>query len=263
MNQTPADHSGDISLIFTTVWDTPLVVIVTRPHPDYAFVASIFRLGPPDSTAGLPETIGCGARTPERGRVLWAVGPSPEAAIEQALGDLKERSPDERWNRMTDPAPGEPAAMLSSQQHIIASLIAADYSDADIAAYLYRATGTISHQVRDILSRLRFRSRAQIAAYIARQEVLETLAGRRDEEYGGRATDVTPMTRPVLNTRLSKVATFIAEGLTNGQIAFRLECSEATVHTYVHQILETLRCKSRKEIAAYVRESAHDPDGDD
>ncbi|WP_139738650.1 helix-turn-helix transcriptional regulator [Actinomyces wuliandei] len=55
-----------------------------------------------------------------------------------------------------------------------------------------------------------------------------------------------------LSRRELEVAGLISEGLTNRQIARRLEVSERTVETYVRRLFEKLDCRSRTEVAAWL-----------
>ena len=59
-----------------------------------------------------------------------------------------------------------------------------------------------------------------------------------------------------LTPRQHEVATLIARGLTNGQIAERLVVSPHTVERHVENILDRLRLSSRVEIAVWMVEHA-------
>jgi DNA-binding NarL/FixJ family response regulator len=56
---------------------------------------------------------------------------------------------------------------------------------------------------------------------------------------------------PALTRREEEVATLVARGLTNRQIASELHLSERTVENHVSNILDKLRLVSRAEIAAW------------
>jgi non-specific serine/threonine protein kinase len=60
-----------------------------------------------------------------------------------------------------------------------------------------------------------------------------------------------------LTPRQHEVASLIARGLTNGQIAERLVVSPHTVERHVENILDRLRLSSRVEIAVWVVEHTH------
>ena len=57
-----------------------------------------------------------------------------------------------------------------------------------------------------------------------------------------------------MTARQWEVATWIAKGLDNGEIATRLDLSRATVASHVTKILKKLRCGSRVQIAVWVTE---------
>ena len=56
----------------------------------------------------------------------------------------------------------------------------------------------------------------------------------------------------VLTTREREVARLVADGLTNKEIAGRLNLATSTVKDHVHNILERLHLRSRQEIVALV-----------
>ncbi len=60
------------------------------------------------------------------------------------------------------------------------------------------------------------------------------------------------MTGEHLTTREARILTLIAEGLTNRQIAGRLELSEKTVKNYVSNVLGKLGLSRRAQAAAYL-----------
>lgn len=63
--------------------------------------------------------------------------------------------------------------------------------------------------------------------------------------------------RPVLTHRQTIVMQLIAIGLSNKEIARRLNIEVSTVKNHVHQILERMQVKSRSEAAARYSVSAH------
>ncbi|MFN2317972.1 MAG: response regulator transcription factor [Gemmatimonadales bacterium] len=64
--------------------------------------------------------------------------------------------------------------------------------------------------------------------------------------------NVPPTTRALLTPRQRQVIQLIAEGLTNKEIATRLNIAVHTVKTHVHTVLTTLRLRSRLELAVLV-----------
>lgn len=58
---------------------------------------------------------------------------------------------------------------LSSREEIVAALIARGYTNARIAGELTIARATVATHVAHILAKLQFRSRAQVAAWVARE----------------------------------------------------------------------------------------------
>jgi DNA-binding CsgD family transcriptional regulator len=76
--------------------------------------------------------------------------------------------------------------------------------------------------------------------------------GAATEERAAAALAATPVReRPVLSARESEILGFVAEGLSNKQIAARLTLSEHTVHRHVANILVKLRLSSRAAAAAF------------
>jgi DNA-binding NarL/FixJ family response regulator len=62
---------------------------------------------------------------------------------------------------------GSPALLLTGRERQVAGLVAAGYSNREIAEALAIAEGTARRHVTNILGKLSFRSRAQIAGWIA------------------------------------------------------------------------------------------------
>lgn len=252
MNDTPVKRPTNNRVIIASTSETPILLAVSRPHPRYLVVASIFRLsepvGGPAAASSTPEMPLSHAMAPENGRVLWAVGETPDAAMSRALRDLGERPEERRWDYVTEPAPGEPAAMLTPRQLEVARLIAAGMPDEGIGNHLDTAPRTASAYVRELLQTLGFQSRSQIAAYIACEHPLDQLAGRWQEEHH------EPVRRPTLTEQQWKVARLIEAGRSNSQIATALGCSQGTVGSHVHNILRRLGVENRIDIARFVRE---------
>ena len=149
------------------------------------------------ATAGLPpmpgaradrylaaaDRLGDGARLWSRGLAL-----SSEAAVDLATGQPTGaarggRGPDPR------PAPVPPPGAATPRQREIAALIAAGLSNKAIAAELVISPATVARHVANLMLKLGFRSRAQIAAWITDREADRELpggAGLFDGELGGR-----------------------------------------------------------------------------
>jgi DNA-binding NarL/FixJ family response regulator len=127
------------------------------------------------ATSGLPSLPGARAdrylaavRRLDEGAaaLLWARGMalSLEAAIglavEQPLGAARPRS----GPGITSPSPGG----LTPRELEIAALVARGRSNKAIAAELVISPATVARHIANIMAKLGFRSRAQIAALIAR-----------------------------------------------------------------------------------------------
>ena len=98
--------------------------------------------------------------------LLWSRGLalSPEAAIDLAIGQvLRAPRPDGAAPRAVPPAP---AGGLTPRELEIARLIARGRSNKAIAAELVISPATVARHVANIMAKLDFRSRAQIAAWI-------------------------------------------------------------------------------------------------
>ncbi|HUG28878.1 MAG TPA: helix-turn-helix transcriptional regulator [Gemmatimonadales bacterium] len=69
--------------------------------------------------------------------------------------------------------------------------------------------------------------------------------------------NVPTATKAMVTPRQRQVIHLIAEGLTNKEIASRLNIAVHTVKTHVHTILTTLRLRSRLELAILVYAHNH------
>ena len=63
---------------------------------------------------------------------------------------------------------------------------------------------------------------------------------------------VPPVRQALVTPRQRQVIHLVAEGLTNKEIASRLNIAVHTVKTHVHTVLTTLRLRSRIELAIMV-----------
>jgi DNA-binding CsgD family transcriptional regulator len=99
---------------------------------------------------------------------LWARGLalSSEGAVALAL---QEEPPEDDSPALTEVAAAPPSSLTRREQQI-AALIAAGHSNKDIAAELSISPNTAARHVANILAKLGFRSRTQIAAWIADQQ---------------------------------------------------------------------------------------------
>jgi DNA-binding NarL/FixJ family response regulator len=90
-----------------------------------------------------------------------------QPALERALGLLETLAP------ATVQAPAHESASdtLTAREREIASLMADGLSNHDIAERLVITEGTVEVHVKHILGKLGFRSRTQVAGWVARQGV--------------------------------------------------------------------------------------------
>ena len=84
------------------------------------------------------------------------------------------------------------------------------------------------------------------------------LLQRLDEARRPEAT-VEPSTRGALTPRQRAVAELVAEGLTNAEIAARLEVSRATVKGHITVVLRRLGLRDRTQLAIHVHQTARIP----
>jgi DNA-binding CsgD family transcriptional regulator len=101
---------------------------------------------------------------------MRAPGASPEETGSVLPGDMVPRP---RVGNGSAPAPAAPAGAapntLTPREREIARLIARGLSNRDIARELVISQATVARHVANILGKLGFRSRAQVAAWMARQ----------------------------------------------------------------------------------------------
>jgi DNA-binding NarL/FixJ family response regulator len=65
----------------------------------------------------------------------------------------------------------------------------------------------------------------------------------------------TPASRPELTLRQQQLVALVAQGLTNKEIAARLNLSECTVRNHIHRILKQVDAGSRSEAVQVIRAS--------
>jgi predicted ATPase/DNA-binding CsgD family transcriptional regulator/tetratricopeptide (TPR) repeat protein len=101
---------------------------------------------------------------------LWSRGLAltSEAAVELALGQPGGAV---RGGRVTDVHPAPPAGAPTPRELEIATLVAAGLSNKAIAAELVISPATVARHVANLMLKLGFRSRAQIAAWITVREL--------------------------------------------------------------------------------------------
>jgi DNA-binding CsgD family transcriptional regulator len=137
-------------------------------------------------TSGLPPLPGARAErylAPARRRLgdhvvarLWARGLalSAEAAIDMALTPSKSAVP----KPAADAAVTAPPSSLTTRELEIARLVAAGQTNKAIAAELVISPATVARHIANIMAKLGFRSRAQIAAWVADRKLPASIAGR-------------------------------------------------------------------------------------
>jgi DNA-binding NarL/FixJ family response regulator len=64
-----------------------------------------------------------------------------------------------------------------------------------------------------------------------------------------------PASRPELTLRQQQLVSLVAQGLTNKEIASRLNLSEFTVRNHIHRILKQVDAESRSEAVDVIRAS--------
>jgi DNA-binding CsgD family transcriptional regulator len=89
-----------------------------------------------------------------------------QPALERALALRENVAP----TLAKTPARGSPSDVLTAREREIASLMADGLSNRDIAENLVISEGTVAVHVKHILGKLGFRSRAQVAGWVARQD---------------------------------------------------------------------------------------------
>jgi DNA-binding CsgD family transcriptional regulator len=95
------------------------------------------------------------------------------------------------------------------------------------------------------------REDAALREFEAAREQFARLGAATQERAAAELLRTPRGERPVLSAREAEILRFVAEGLSNKQIAARLMLSEHTVHRHVANILVKLRLSSRAAAAAF------------
>jgi DNA-binding NarL/FixJ family response regulator len=90
--------------------------------------------------------------------------------------------------RLLRATPRRTRTMLTPREREVASRIARGLSNRQIADELVIALGTTERHVANILSKLDMRSRAQVAAWVTRQDVQESQPAPRGRRPNGRGS---------------------------------------------------------------------------
>ncbi|MET9801206.1 response regulator transcription factor [Streptomyces sp. NPDC006368] len=109
-------------------------------------------------------------------------------------------------------------------------------------------------EAKDLIEAVRTVSRGEglIAPAVTRRLIAEFAAVARPASRGGNAPD--PSVLDVLTRREREVLSCLGEGLSNAQIAVRLDMAEATVKTHVSRLLGKLELRSRVQAAVLAQE---------
>ena len=99
------------------------------------------------------------------------------------------------------------------------------------------------------LGAARFEAEAAAGRQLTRAAAIKLALG---ESAGSDTNKRAPTALTPLSTREAEIATLVADGLTNKQIAARLFVSERTVDSHVRNILTKLGSRSRAQIATLV-----------
>jgi two-component system, NarL family, response regulator DevR len=134
---------------------------------------------------------------------------------------------------------------IRSRHPEVACLILTAYDD-DEAVRSAVLAGAAGYVVKDIRGQALIEDIRRVAAG---KRLLPAAAGRR--VVASIVAEPAAPADPGLSLRERQVLEFIAEGLTNRQIAERLELAEKTVKNYVSGLLAKLGMESRTQAAVY------------
>lgn len=134
---------------------------------------------------------------------------------------------------------------IRSRHPQIACLILTAYDD-DEAVRSAVLAGAAGYVVKDVRGQALLEDIRKVAAG---KQLLPASAGRRVVE--SLVATPTDPADPGLSLRERQVLEFIADGLTNRQIADRLDLAEKTVKNYVSGLLAKLGLESRTQAAVY------------
>ena len=178
------------------------------------------------------------------------------AAAEAALIEALEASlvvDDRPGLAMRMEALGSAAAMAGNAQRAAELLGASAMQRRAIGAqpspFTMPLVATARDQSTAVLGEARFNKGFEVGANLDREAAVSLALGKKVVRDAGPSTARTP---DPLGKREREVATLIAEGLSNKEIATRLFLSERTVETHVYNILNKLGFNSRVSIASWV-----------
>jgi DNA-binding NarL/FixJ family response regulator len=132
-------------------------------------------------------------------------------------------------------------------------LVAAGLTNREIAQRLGLADRTVHSHLDHIRRKLGVSSRVQLALWVRRRGEAMTLAEATDLARHGSPKDDH---YPGLTRRQCAVASLLANGLTNRQIAFRLTIATRTVETELREMKERSGLQSRTELVLWAAEIA-------
>jgi predicted ATPase/DNA-binding CsgD family transcriptional regulator len=178
------------------------------------------------------------------------------AAAEAALIEALEASlvvDDRPGLAMRMEALGSAAAMAGNAQRAAELLGASAMQRRAIGAqpspFTMPLVATARDQSTAVLGEARFNKGFEVGANLDREAAVSLALGKKVVRDAGPST---PRTADPLGKREREVATLIAGGLSNKEIATRLFLSERTVETHVYNILNKLGFNSRVSIASWV-----------
>jgi non-specific serine/threonine protein kinase len=114
----------------------------------------------------------------------------------------------------------------------------------------------VVQRVRQLLSPEGFASEQALGRAMSPDEAVEYALGRRDEALPAAAQPEVALNATPLTERERQVATLVADGLTNRQIASALALSRRTVGTHLEHMFAKLGVKGRAELAAWITRQA-------